>query len=215
MRYRFFTYMMVAGILIISGCAGVRHQETPGRQPASQQEMGYREVFESWTREGRIYDGLSTKLISEATFKSSEFRQAFAEEYARLYKLEPPEYDKLVLDQQKAAADYNDFVLAAYVAEKKWDDFSKKTSMWKIYLTRDHVEQIRPLEIRKLNKNDPVKDYFYPYVTTWKSIYLVRFPAHDPKTGNRFMDDTQDALSLIMTSVLGSVEFKWNINHKQ
>ena len=214
MRYRFFTYMMLAGVLIASGCAGGKHQETPGRS-ASEKETGYRKVFESWTQEKRIYDGLSTKLISEVTFKSSGFRQAYADEYARLYKLEPPEYDKLVLDQQKAAADYNDFVLAAYVAEKKWDDFAKKTSMWKIYLTRDHVEQIRPLEIRKLNKNDPVKDYFYPYVTTWKSIYLVRFPAHDPKTGNRFMDDTQDALSLIMTSVLGSVEFKWNINHKQ
>ena len=146
--------------------------------------MIYRDVIDAWTQEGRIYDGLLTKLISKVTFKSAVFRQAYAEEYARLYKLEGPEYDKLLSDQQKEAAEYHDFVIAAYVPEKNWDDFSKETSMWKIYITRDDVEQIRPLEIRKLKKKDPIMDHFYPYMTTWKSIYHVRFPAFDPKTGS-------------------------------
>ncbi len=44
--------------------------------------MVYRDVFDAWTREGRIYDGLSTKLISKATFKSAVFRQAYAAEYS-------------------------------------------------------------------------------------------------------------------------------------
>jgi hypothetical protein len=116
----------LAGILIASGCAGTKNQETAGQPLVSEVRPVYRDVFEAWTQEGRIYDGLSTKLISKATFKSAAFRQAYAEEYARLYKLEGPEYDKLLADQQKAAADYHDFVIAAYVPEKNWDDFSKK-----------------------------------------------------------------------------------------
>ena len=154
-------------------------------------------------------------MISKVTFKSAAFRQAYATEYARLYKLEGPEYDKLVVDQQKEAADYHDFVIAAYVPEKHWDDFSKEASMWKIYITRDNDEQIRHLEIRKLKTKDPITDYFYPYMTTWKSIYLIRFPRFDPKTGNQLMDDPYDAVTLVMTSVIGSVEFKWEYNRKQ
>jgi hypothetical protein len=87
--------------------------------------------------------------------------------------------------------------------------------MWKIYITRDDVEQIRPLGIRKLKNKDPILDYFYPYVTTWKSIYQVRFPTLDPETGSQLMDDSHDAVTLVMTSFLGSVEFKWENNRKQ
>ena len=215
MRYRALSYVLLAGILAVIGCAGANNQGPAGDTPVSEKKMVYRDVFEAWTREGRIYDGLSTKLISKATFKSAVFRQAYAAEYTRLYKTEGPEYDKLVADQQKAATDYHDFVIAAYVPQKSWDDFSKETSMWKIYLTRDAVEQIRPLEIRKLKKKDPKLDYFYPYITTWKSSYHVRFPTLDPKTGNQILENPNDTVTLVMTSVIGSVEFTWNTNHKQ
>jgi hypothetical protein len=207
--------MLLTGLLMVSGCTGAKYQESAKQLPVSETKMIYRDAIETWTQEGRIYDGLLTKLISKITFKSAVFRQAYAEEYARLYKLEGPEYDKLVLDEQKEAADYNDFVIAAYVPEKKWDDFSKNTSMWKIYITRDQVEQIRPLEIRKLKKKDPIIDYFYPYMTAWKSIYHVRFPAFDPKTDNQPMGDAYDTVTLVMTSVIGSVEFKWETNQQQ
>jgi len=215
MRHSILTAMMVAGILIISGCAGIRNQETAGSSSASEEKMAYREVFDAWTQEKHIYDGLATKLISKATFKSAAFRQAYIAEYARLYKIEGPEYDKLVADQEKAALDYHDIVIAAYVPEKDWNDFSKEKSLWKIYMTRDHVEQIRPLEIRRMKNKDLTVDYFYPYVTTWNSIYHVRFPVNDPKTGHQLMQDPFDTFSLIMTSVLGSVEFKWAFNRKQ
>ena len=215
MRYRALTYVVLAGILTVTGCAGAKNQGSAESTPVSEKKMVYRDVFDAWTQEGRIYDGLSTKLISKATFKSAVFRQAYASEYARLYKTEGSEYDKLVADQQKAAADYHDFVIAAYVPEKSWDDFSKETSIWKIYLTRDAVEQIRPLEIRKLKKKDPKLEYFYPYMTTWKSIYHIRFSTVDPKTGSQILEDPNDAVTLIMTSVIGSVEFKWKTNRKQ
>ncbi len=215
MRYSVLATIMLTGVLIASGCTGIKNQETAGQPPVSVKESVYWDVLEAWTQEGRIYDGLSTRLISKATFKSAAFRQAYSAEYARLYKLEGSEYDTLVADQQKEAVDYNDFVFAAYVPEKHWDDFSKETSMWKIYITRDNGEQIRPLEIRKLKRKDPITDYFYPYITTWKSIYHVRFPMFNPKTGSQLMDDPYDTVTLVMTSVIGSVEFNWEYNRKQ
>ena len=154
--------MLLTGILMPFRLCRDKQSGSCRAASLSQKKMLYRDVFDAWTQEGRIYHGLSTKLISKATFKSAVFREAYAAEYARLYKLEGSEYDKLVADQQKAATDYHDFVIAAYVPEKNWDDFSKETSMWKIYITRDDVEQIRPLEIRKLKKKDPIDGLFLP-----------------------------------------------------
>jgi len=215
MRHCALAAMLLAGVLIVSGCTGIKNPGTTGQSSAPEKPSAYQDVGKAWTQEGRIYRGLSTKLISKATFKSAIFRQAYATEYARLYKLQGPEYDKLVADQQKEAADYLDFVIAVYVPEKQWDDFSKDSSMWKIYMTRDNVEQIRHLEIRKLKTKDPITAYFYPYLTTWKSVYFVRFPMTDPKTGNHYTNDIHDPVTLVMTSVIGSVEFKWEYNRKQ
>jgi hypothetical protein len=207
--------MLMVGIVMVSGCTGIKNQETAGQLSVSDNKMTYRDVMDAWTQEGRIYDGLLTKLISKVTFKSAAFRQAYTDEYARLYNIEGPEYDKLLVDERNDAAKYHDFMIAAYVPEKKWDDFSKETSIWKIYITRDPLEQIRPLEIRKQKKKDPIIDHFYPYMTAWKSVYHVRFPAFDPKTGSQHMGDPHEALTLVMTSVIGSVEFKWETNQKQ
>jgi len=207
--------MMLVIIVTFSGCVGVMDQEPAGQLPGSGKKVNYQDAMDTWTQEGRIYDGVVTRLISKVTFKSAVFRRAYAEEYSRLYKLEGVEYDNLVMQEQKEAINYHDFLLAAYVPEKKWDDFSNKKSMWKIYITRDHVEQIRPLEIRKLKKKDPKTDYFYPYISTWKSVYHIRFPAFDPKTGSQPMGESHDVLTLVMKSVIGSVEFKWEYNQKQ
>lgn len=211
-RHSALTCMLLVGILVISGCAGTANQETIGQSPASGKKMPYRDVMEAWTQEARIYDGVLTKLISKVTFKSAEFRRAYVQEYARLYNTENPEYDTLMRDERTEAATYHDFLFAVYVPEKKWDDFSNKTSMWKIYITRDRVEQIQPLEIRKLKKKDPIIEYFYPYMTTWKSIYHIRFPVPDPKTDNQSMGDSLDTFTLVMTSVIGSFELKWEYN---
>ena len=207
--------MMLVIVVTLSGCAGVKNQKPDGQPPGFGKKVNYQDAMDAWTQEGRIYDGVVSRLISKVTYKSAVFRRAYAEEYSRLYNLEGDEYDNLVMQEQKEAVNYHDFLLAAYVPEKKWDDFSKETSMWKIYITRDHVEQIRPLEIRKLKKKDPKIDYFYPYISTWKSIYHIRFPAFDPKTDSQLMDDSYDVLTLVMKSVIGSVEFKWETNQKQ
>jgi hypothetical protein len=204
--------MLLAGILMISGCAGTTNQKAMGQSPASGKKMPYRDVMEAWTQDARIYDGVLTKLISKVTFKSAGFRRAYVEEYARLYNIQNPEYDALMQDAQIEAATYHDFLFAAYVPEKEWDDFSNKTSMWKIYITRDHVEQIQPLEVRKLKKKDPIIEYFYPYMTTWKSIYHIRFPVPGPKTDSQSMGHPLDTFTLVMTSVIGSFELNWECN---
>jgi len=202
------------GVLIVLGCRGTIHQPVATPSSSIDDPMVYQTALERWTRESRIYDGLETKLISKATFKSAAFRQAYTAEYVRLYRLKAAEFEKMAADQAEAAAAYHDFIVAAYVPQKNWDDFSKDPSMWKLYMTTDGVSQIKPLEIRKLKKKDPILAYFFPYITTWNSVYQVRFPILDPQTGDRLIEDEQGAVTLVMNSVLGSAEFQWQLNMK-
>ncbi|MBU1163247.1 MAG: hypothetical protein KKA75_03755 [Proteobacteria bacterium] len=125
-----------------------------------------------WTSESRIYRGLDLELTTAATFKSPEFREAYANEYARTYKLTREEKEKLIKDQKEASLIYNDFIMAAYVPDEKWNNFNKKDSIWKIHLNAGNGKKIKPLEIRKIKKIDAVISHFFPYITPGNRFIL-------------------------------------------
>jgi hypothetical protein len=192
-------------------CSAIKPSENTKQTAAYDSKDTYQATFKLWSREGRIYDGLDVRLIAAATYMSPMFRKAFADEYARIYQLTELEKDKLISDQENAGAGYEDFIFAAYVPEKEWDDFYKKNSIWKIYLTRDNIEQVKPIEIRKLDKRDAKTGYFYSYVTPWKSIYRLRFPKLISDSGGEVQKNHTGSFKLVLTSVLGSTEMTWNL----
>jgi hypothetical protein len=197
---------------MIHGCSAGRPAEKPNQPGGFESANGYQAAFSAWTREGRIYDGLDVRLIFGATYMAPKFRKEFAAEYARIYRQTEVEKTKFITDQENAAAGYEDFIFAAYVPEKEWDDFYKKNSIWKIYITRDDIEQIKPIEVRKLDKRDAKTGYFYSYVTPWKSIYRLRFPKVFRDDETNVPPEKTASFKLVLTSVLGSAEMIWTLN---
>ncbi|NQT10651.1 MAG: hypothetical protein HQ573_05720 [Desulfobacteraceae bacterium] len=210
--YKIFSVKIFPAIIVIILCLGCRAFEPVERLKESYDPYHggqYKAALTNWSREARIYRGLDVELIATATFKSSKFRDAYSNEYARAYKLTGSEKTKVLKDQKNAVLAYNDFLLAAYVPDKKLNDFHKKNSIWKIYLTAGKGGLTAPLEIRKIKKVDAVTIHFFPYITPWKSVYLVRFPAISPAAGKALIDGDAENIKLIITSVLGSAEMVW------
>jgi len=207
--HKIFSIKIFLAIIVITFCLGCQPVERLKESYDPYHGGQYKAALTDWSREARIYRGLGVELIATATFKSSKFRDAYSNEYARAYKLTGSEKTKLLEDQKNAALAYNDFLLAAYVPDKKLDDFHKKDSIWKIYLTVGKGGLLKPLEIRKIKKVDAVTTHFFPYITPWKSVYLVRFPATSPEAGKAVIDSGAEHIKLIITGVLGSAEMVW------
>jgi hypothetical protein len=172
----------------------------------------YPSALARWTREARIYRGFDVNLIAAATFKSAPFRAAYADEYDRVFLLTETEKTKLMEDQAAAAELYLDFLLAAFVPEKKWNDFDKKDSVWKIALTTDGQRFIEAVEIRRIRKIDATINHFYPYVSPWKAVYRLRFPHVYPGTTEPIITDRTATVSLVLTGVQGTAEMEWRLN---
>ncbi|MBW2107347.1 MAG: hypothetical protein JRI36_01600 [Deltaproteobacteria bacterium] len=173
----------------------------------------YKGVVDRWTRQARIQHGLQVDLIVSVTFKSKAFRRAYAEEYAQAYQLRPFEKERFTADQLHVADLSHDFLMAAFVPEKKWDEFDKPQSMWKLYLVNDDNERVSPFEVRRLRKKDALIAHFFPYVTPWKSVFLVRFPCRISETGRAVIGPKTKHVTLVVTSVLGTVEMHWTVDH--
>ncbi len=168
-------------------------------------------MCDEWSREARIHRGLEVELIVSATFKSEEFRRAYADEYAKAHRLTPERKKRFVEDQVEAATHGHEFLIASFVPDEKWDDFGKAKSMWKLYLVNDQNERVVPIEVRRARLKDAVTPHFFPYVTPWKSVYKVRFPYNVPTTDQPFIQENTKGIKLVITSVLGTAEMGWKL----
>lgn len=197
-------------LVLFTGCQGVTSLQWLKQTSDPYKGGPYRLALSDWTRQTRIYRGLELELIVDGTFQSHQFRSAYATEYIRAYKLVGTEKEKLIQAQKDASNYYHDFFIAVYVPEKKMNDFSAGDSIWRLYLSVDGKDQIQPIEIRKIKKIDAIIRHFYPYMTPWKSLYLVRFPVKAPGTSTKVIGEETVSIKLIITSVLGDAEMVWD-----
>jgi len=205
----------ILGLLLVPlllGCQSSHPIDEAGQTADPYKGGEYSAVAERWTREARIYRGFDVELIAQATFKAVPFRKAYAEEYARVYLLTDTARTRLEDDQKAAAERYHDFILAAFVPEIKWNDFDKKDSVWKVYLTTDGQTLLEPLEIRRIRKVDAAISHFYPFVTPWKVVYRLRFPGTYSGTAVPVIDTDEKSVSLVFTGVRGKATMQWDLD---
>lgn len=207
-----FCFLLTA-LFMIQGCSGLTRIKDFKKTSDPYPDNIYIASMKNWTKEARIYRGFDLELIVNATFKSANFRNAYSDEYARAYMLNNAGKEKLITDQGKAAKEYNDFLLAVYIPDEKWNDLDTKNSIWQVYLATNESKRIQPIEIRKITKDRAVMQHFFPYITPWKMIYMVRFPVNDPETNQDVINNDTAKIKLLITGVRGTAEMVWENLH--
>lgn len=206
---KFFIFLLAAVSMSAANCTKITRFVQTAKN--SYHTKNYEEVCDKWSREARVHHGFEVEYIVAGTFKSKAFRRAYVDEYAEAYKLNPEEKRLLLRDQLREADLNHEFQLALFVPEKKWEKIDKPESMWKLYLTNDRGKRVEPSEVQKIKQGNAETYHFFPYVTPWKSVYVVRFPCHIPETNRPLVDEKTKEIKLVITSVLGTAQMDWNL----
>jgi hypothetical protein len=162
----------------------------------------YLSSLQKWTREQTAYSQFETRFHISATYMSDAFHRAFLNEQARSLHLTEEERGKREEIKRQAASDFTEFFFYAYTAERAANDFSHGTSAWRIFLLDEKGKQIKPLEIRRVEREKvtPMIESFFPYVQKFYGYcYRLKFPrqSHHP-------------LRLVFTGHVGKIELHWN-----
>lgn len=164
----------------------------------------YVEAVKRWTDEDVLYRDFESQLRVAATYKSYSFRHAYVQQYARRFKLDPAEYEKMMTEQADLAIRNYEFLLAVSVPDDRDRDLALTSSMWRIYLDGAADERLEPLEIRPILKDKALIRGFYPHVTPWADLYLVRFAGPTGKPNSAKLD-------LTITGVLGTAGLSYDL----
>ena len=182
--------------------------------PRSYAPSDYRTVLARWTRRALITREFDTSLDVAATFKSNDFRWAYAVRYAAQFQLSTADQDRLLKRQLAELDAAHELIVSATATRFEWIDFHKKDSVWRITLLDDRGHELAPLEIRKLRTPTAELEAFFPPstrsqpVASFYTTYLLRFPRKLPD-GTPLDLETAGKITLRFAGVLGAAELNW------
>jgi len=165
-------------------------------------ELRYQDILTRWTRRAEIYDGLDSRVFFVSTFHAMEFRLAKVERVAAFRAL--PEFDRnaLMESERNDHATGLEVLLGVHANERRFDDFSRRDSMWRIALATDAGEAL-PVSIERLPRPDVSLRAVYPYLEPFWTAYRVRFPRTFPN-GVRVFPEGTDRFELRLSSPVGN-----------
>ncbi len=169
----------------------------------------YNDELRRWTREAKVYSSLEERLSVVATYRGPSFKSAYSDYYARSFGLSDTEKSRLMAKDKTEEAQYSEFLISVHTSEARLNNLDSKKSPWKIYLSDSSGRRCEPLSILKVDRADPVRGAFFPYIDLWSTAYVLRFPRY-PEPGKAPVPaEDSTYLKLTISSVLGEVVLEW------
>ena len=196
----------IASLLLVA-CSHGRVSLEPPDQPISHKE--YVDQLKRWSRHGQIFYDFDAALQVDATFRSLEFRQAYASQWITLYHVSPgraPETRKQILDE---GGETYEFFLATSAHYQELNDFSRK-SVWRVAFVNDQGNEVLPLTVDSLRDKRDMYAAFFPYISLFARTWRVRFPRKLPD-GSQLISASTKRVTLRFSGPPGSVDLDWKL----
>jgi hypothetical protein len=165
--------------LALCGCSTVSSLSArlPFIQPQPQPtpaEGSWARVRDRFTASAKLYDGLSTRAFVSAVYQAPEVREARVARLAEWRELGAQERDALLAAERDEAAQYEDFLVSLFTADRADNDLDAAKSVWRVALTVAGEGQAEPLKIQQMRPDATLRT-LYPVIGDFDTVYLVRF----------------------------------------
>ncbi len=190
-------------LTVFTGCGA--------KDEAVKPSLGYFDILPQMTKSKKVIDNMDSKLFISATYKNLALREAYVDEYARRYQMDNNQKEKLKEMEEGLDERFNEFFIAVYTPDERWNDFNQPQSIWKIYMENEKGNRVSPIEIKKADVASPLIREFYPYLDLWSSGYIVKFPKYMIVGEEPFPGKDANYFKLIITGVVGKAELEWQL----
>ncbi|MBS1119244.1 MAG: hypothetical protein H6Q90_1472 [Deltaproteobacteria bacterium] len=163
----------------------------------------YQRVTSEWTKTTSLHHSYQDVLELAATFKSPEWRTAYAIKDAEARGLSGPAREQRLAQAQADAAGPLEIELLVTTWDRRENDLDRgKKSVWRVRMLDDAGAEIEPLEVIKDKRPMFVLRAEFPALGDFATAYVARFPrpAQPPR-----------ALRIRVSSERGGVQLEWPV----
>jgi hypothetical protein len=168
-------------------------------------ERAYQKTLDHFTANREVYVGFDTRFLAAATYQSPSFRVARVKREAVFLQHPPELVSKALADEERDGAQFIDFVFGVHVNERRFEDFDKKDSVWRVVLVSE-AGQTTPLSIERLGRSHLHLRAYYPYLDDFWVAYRFRFP-RVTASGQPSVPAGAKTLTLRIASPLAAADF--------
>jgi len=208
------TASLFASAFALGGCAEERVSLVGG--PREYVASDYSEVLKRWTRSQSLIDvtQLDDMLTVTATFESWDFRWAYVIRYAQDYRLTVEQRRALLETTLKESTQSHQFYVALYGANWRWVDLTRPNSAWIVRLIDDTGDETAPTEIEHIVKPGALERTYFPYTTSWRQVFRIRFPRVAPD-GRPTIASSTKWIGLRFAGAQGNEELRWTMETEE
>jgi hypothetical protein len=169
----------------------------------------YEAILKRWTRADRLYafQGVDDVLSVDSTFESWDFRWAYVIRYAEDYRLTIEQRRDLLTSALEDSRKYHQFFIAAYGNRPREAELGGDKPNWVVRLADDKGHVTAPEQIMPIKRPGVLERSYFPYITSWRQVFRVRFPA-TTAAGPTIAPDANLA-ALRFSGPLGNLELHW------
>jgi hypothetical protein len=194
---------LVLFLLVACGSAAPPVRLTP--EWPTEEPGDYTDVTETWTRATNLRGAYQEVLELAATFKSPEWRAAYAARDAEVRHLNPDARKQRIAQAQAELEGPWEFELMVTTWDRRENDLDRgKRSVWRVVLLDDAGNEIEPLEIIKDKRPAFTLRADFPAYGDFSTAYIARFPRTAPILGPGVKQ-----VRLRMSSSRGGIELAW------
>lgn len=166
----------------------------------------YDAVVHDWTRKAQLHASYQEVCELVATFKSAEWRAAYARHDADLRGLVGAGREQRIAQARAEVAGPYELEVMVTTWDRRENDLDRgKKSVWRVALIDENGQEIEPLEIVRDRRPAFVVRAEFPALGEFATPYIARFPRTTPLFGPE-----AKRVRLRMTSTRGSLEVDWN-----
>ncbi len=158
-------------------------------------------------RTEKVYRDLDTILIADVFYYDQRIKRDFIQTSLVKEWIDAEQAEKMLAESKANEQKEVEFIAGVYTGDKRWNDFEKQNSIWKVSLQTPDGRWIVPASIEKL-KLDKMRDaHLFPFITEWKYVYRIAFPKQEMAGAANY--------TLRFTSMVGEATFTWNLGGTQ
>jgi hypothetical protein len=206
-RWRFEPFLVVAGIVAFVSCAPPRVDF--GEAARAYRDGDYPKVQTRWTRSASLYHGVYGVVFVSGLLKSWDYRQAYLARAQERYAMSAAERERLERQERHEHERYHEVFVSVSLQSKRWHDFDKPDSRWRLALLNDRGDEVRPVRVERLKRVTPEVRYFFPFHNPFSVAYVVRFHKQ-LADGRPLVSPETRHLIFRLAGAPGKTELRWD-----
>lgn len=199
---------LVVAALLLAGCATTPTKVSLGEPSPPPTAKDYVDQLKRWTRHAHLRNDFDQALDVDATFRSPEFREAYAAKYIEIYRVGDENKARIRGEIVSDGADSYEFHVETATHDYPLNDLTSAKTIWRISLIDDQGHEVQPKQVIGLRERRALDAEFYPYTNVFSRGWTLRFP-RARADGSPLVGGDTKALTLRFAGPQGSVDLVW------